>query len=159
MTTLTSAQVWQTIQQNLFAVLGMVTTHGEARTVGIVYCVVDHKFYISSKKDAWKIQHIRANPHVSITIPIHKSIPLIPWIKIPAATITFSGLATVLDNNEVSPEVLKALYRGIAQTSEILSTACAIQVVPQGHFLTYGVGMPMLQMRDTERARGRVPVG
>lgn len=158
MTTLTSEQVWQAIQQNIFAVLGMVTTSGEARTVGIVYCAVDRKFYISSKKDAWKIKYIRDNPHVSITIPIHKSIPLIPWIKIPAATITFSGVATVLENSEVGPGVLKALYRGIAQTDEILSTACTIQVVPQGNFLTYGVGMPMLQMRDTERARGRVPI-
>jgi hypothetical protein len=34
---LTTAKVWQEIEQNLFAVLGMVTSKGEARTVGIVW--------------------------------------------------------------------------------------------------------------------------
>jgi hypothetical protein len=36
---LSSKQVWGELENNLFAVLGMVTTKGEARTVGIVYVV------------------------------------------------------------------------------------------------------------------------
>jgi hypothetical protein len=40
----------------------------------------------------------------------------------------------------------------------VLAEATVIQVTPVGDFLTYGVGMPMLQMRDTVRARGRAPV-
>src|SRR5215217_1176342 len=85
---LTTAQVWQEIEANLFAVLGMVTPTGEARTAGIVYVVDDHKLYIGTDKAAWKTKHIVGNPHVSITIPIAKRIPFLPWIKIPAATIT-----------------------------------------------------------------------
>ena len=59
---LTTDQVWQEIEQNLFAVLGMVTPTGEARTVGIVYVVDDHKLYIGTQKAAWKAKHIAAQP-------------------------------------------------------------------------------------------------
>ena len=51
---LTPDQVWQEIENNLFAVLGMVTVTGEARTVGINYVVDDHKLYIGTDKTAWK---------------------------------------------------------------------------------------------------------
>ena len=73
---LTSDQVWQAIEKELFAVLGMVTAQGEARTVGIVYIVRDRKLYIGTDQAAWKARHVAANPHVSITIPIAKRILL-----------------------------------------------------------------------------------
>ena len=38
---LTADQVWQEIEKNHFAVLGMVTPTGEAHTVGIVYLIGD----------------------------------------------------------------------------------------------------------------------
>ena len=34
---LTTAQVWETIEKELFAVVGMVNAAGEARTAGLVY--------------------------------------------------------------------------------------------------------------------------
>ena len=96
MPTLTPEQVWTEIDKNMFAVLGMVTARQEARTAGIVYMTRDHTLYIGSAKDAWKVKHVSANPNVSLTVAIPKSIPFMPWIKIPAATITFQGTATVL---------------------------------------------------------------
>ncbi|NTU66061.1 MAG: pyridoxamine 5'-phosphate oxidase family protein, partial [Chloroflexi bacterium] len=94
---LTGAQVWQELGQEIFAVLGMVSASGEARTAGVVYIVHDRKLYIATKKTAWKARHIQNNPHVSITVPIARHVPFMPWIRIPAATITFSGTARVLD--------------------------------------------------------------
>lgn len=35
---------------------------------------------------------------------------------------------------------------------------CAIKVTPQGEFITYGVGMPLMQMRFPDKARGRADV-
>ncbi|HRW08967.1 MAG TPA: pyridoxamine 5'-phosphate oxidase family protein [Caldilineaceae bacterium] len=155
---LTTEQVWNEIEQNLFAVLGMVTPKGEARTVGIVYVVADHKFYIGSQKAAWKVKHIARNPGVSLTIPIAKRIPLMPWIKIPAATITLSGTANVWENSEVRPAILKKLYRDVVKDEAALAASCVIEVLPQGEFVTYGVGIPLMQMRFPEKARGRVAV-
>lgn len=155
---LTTGQVWQEIEQNLFAVLGMVTPQGEARTVGIVYVIDDHKLYIGTQKAAWKAKHIARNPHVSLTIPLAKRIPFLPWIKIPAATITFSGVAKVLENSEVKADVLKKLYHDVVKDEKVLAESCVIEVSPQEDFITYGVGIPLMQMRFPEKARGRVAV-
>ncbi|RME72219.1 MAG: pyridoxamine 5'-phosphate oxidase family protein [Chloroflexi bacterium] len=155
---ITTDQVWQEVEKQLFAVLGMVTASGEARTAGIVYVVHQRKLYISSLKTAWKIRHIRANPSVSLTIPIHKQIPLLPWIKIPAATITFSGRARILEPSDLPPEVVKPLFRGMTISPETSPPFAVIEVTPAGDFITYGVGVPLLTMRDPQKARGRVAV-
>jgi hypothetical protein len=151
-------QVWQEIEDGLFAVLGMVTARNEARTVGVVYVVRDHRFYIASDRDTWKVKHIAQNPHVSMTIPIHKAIPLVPWVKIPAATITFSGIARILDPDDVPPDIILAIFRGMAESRELIAEACLIEVTPVKDFVTYGVGVPLMKMRNPEEARGRTPV-
>jgi hypothetical protein len=158
MTELTTDQVWQAIEKELFAVLGMVTSQGEARTVGIVYAVRNRKLYIGTDQDAWKARHVAANPHVSLTIPIAKRIPLMPWFKIPAATITFCGEARLLPASETPLEILQAVFRGMAEDEELVATSCLIEVTPVKEFITYGIAMPMMQMRDPKKARGRVPV-
>lgn len=155
---LTPGQVWREIDRHLFAVIGVVTPKGEARTVGVVYVVADHKLYIATQKAAWKVKHIAQNPHVSLTITLDKRIPFMPWLKIPAATISFAGLARVLEHREVAPEVLHKLYRGVVKDEAALAASCVIEVVPQHDFITYGVGIPLLAMRFPEKARGRVAV-
>lgn len=158
-TQLTTEQVWLAIEKELFAVLGMVTAKQEARTVGVVYVVAERRLYIGTGRDAWKVKHVAANPHVSVTIPIAKRIPLMPWFKIPAATITFCGTARVLDAGEAPPELLRAVFRGLADNEELVAGSCLIEVTPEKEFITYGVGVSLMQMRDTKKARGRVPVG
>ncbi len=155
---LSSKQVWGELENNIFAVLGVVTTKGEARTVGIVYVVHMQKIYIASRNDTWKVRHIRENAHVSMTVTIPKRILFLPWIKIPAATISFSGIGTVLNPNNVGKDVLHSLLRGLETDTETLATMCVIEVQPVGDFITYGVGIPMMTMRQPEKARGRAPV-
>ncbi|MEZ4736456.1 MAG: pyridoxamine 5'-phosphate oxidase family protein [Caldilineaceae bacterium] len=155
---LTTDQVWKEIEQNLFAVLGMVTPSKEARTVGIVYVVQDRKLYIGTQKQSWKVKHIAQNPDVSLTVPIAKRIPFLPWIKIPAATITFAGEAKVCENSEVNANVLKSLYRGVVKDEQAMAASCVLEVTPQGEFITYGVGIPLMQMRFPDKARGRAAV-
>lgn len=158
MPNLTAVEVWTVLEKNLFAVLGMVTANLESRTVGIVYVVRDHKLYIGSDYDSWKVRHIIQNPYVSITVPITKRIPLLPWIKIPAATITFSGRAQIHATAEIDPSILKAIYRSTADDRELMQGLCIIEVEPEKDFLTYGVGVPLLTMRNPQQARGRVRV-
>ena len=155
---LTPDQVWQEIEKNFFAVLGMVNPKGEARTVGIVYVAHGRKLYTGSQKETWKVKHIRHNPHVSLTVTIAKRVPLLPWIKVPAATITFAGEAKVLESREVKADVLKALYRDVVKDETAMAESCVIEVTPAGEFITYGVGVPLMQMRFPDKARGRVAV-
>lgn len=41
---------------------------------------------------------------------------------------------------------------------EIHADTCILEVEPEGQFVTYGVGVPLLAMRDPRKAEGRVPV-
>jgi hypothetical protein len=155
---ITTDQVWKEVEKQIFAVLGMVTAKGEARTVGIVYAVRDRHIYITSGKDAWKTKYIEQNPHVSLTVTIPKRIPFLPWIHIPAATITFQGEASLLGVEDVEPEIRKKLLKGLEIDDEFIANTSVIRVQPRGHFLTYGVGVSLLTMRKPQEAGGRVPV-
>jgi hypothetical protein len=95
---------------------------------------------------------------VSITVPIPKRIPFLPWLKIPSATITFSGRASVMTPGEAPTGIAQLLFRGLVRDQEAMSASCVIEVIPEKDFITYGVGMPLMQMRIPEKARRRVPV-
>lgn len=155
---LSPERVWPAIEKELFAVLGMVTASGQARTVGIVYVVRERKLVIATGQDTWKARHVAANPHVSVTIPIAKRIPIMPWVKIPAATITFSGVARVSPARDAPPDLLRAVFRQMADDKAMVAKSCLIEVTPIKEFVTYGVGVSLMQMRDPEQARGRAPV-
>ena len=155
---LQSQQVWKEIAKQLFCVLGLVTSGGEARTVGVVYLVKDHKIYIGTGQKTWKARHITDNPGVSITIPIAKRVPIAPWVKIPQATISFSGRARVFPAAGADPELLRLVFRHYADDPEFMRDNCIIEVTPQGEFITYGVGIPTIKMRHPHLARGRAPV-
>ena len=155
---LTTAQVWQTIDKELFAVVGMVNAANEARTAGLVYIVRDRKLYLATGADTWKARHIAANPHVSVTIPIAKRVPIMPWMKIPQATITFQGEANVCGAGEAMPELLQKLLGPMANDQELIAGSCLIEIVPSGEFVTYGIGVRLIEMRDPNKARGRAPV-
>jgi hypothetical protein len=155
---ISSTLVWNELKKELFAVLGMVTAQGEARTVGIVYIVHANKLYISTKTGSWKARHVKSNPNVSITVPIAKRIPIMSWIKIPQATISFSGIAKVFDAKDVGADILHTLMRGLEADPERLAGLSVLEIEPQGEFVTYGIGIPLMQMRFPEKARGRTPV-
>lgn len=154
---LSSEQVWQAIEKELFAVVGMVTARQEARTAGVVYVVRDRKLYVATGADTWKARHIAANPNVSVTIPIAKRIFFMPWMKVPAATITFAGTARVLNAKDAPRELLAAIFRGMANDDKMVAESCLIEITPIKEFVTYGVGVSLMQMRDPEQARGRAP--
>jgi len=155
---LSAQQVWQIIDKELFAVVGMVNAHNEARTAGILYAVRDRKLYFITGRDTWKARHIAANPHVSVTVPIAKRVPIMPWMKIPQATITFQGTSHVCGAGEAMPDLLQKLLGPMANDKELIAGSCLIEIVPEGEFVTYGIGVRLIEMRDPNKARGRAPV-
>ncbi len=155
MANLTTAQVWAEIENQMFGIVGMVSAKNEARTAGIVYIVRDHKLYFGTAKAEWKTRHIAQNQNVSMTIPIAKRIPFMPWIKIPQATITFAGVANVMGSDEAPAEIVQTLH---ADISGVDHETTIIEITPVKEFVTYGVGVSLQTMRDTVKARGRVAV-
>jgi len=73
---LTSNLVWKELGRELFGVLGMVTSKGESRTVGIVYIVHQKKIFIATSEQSWKARHIRRNPSDSANRQADSSLTL-----------------------------------------------------------------------------------
>ncbi len=154
----TTDSVWKAVESNPFGVLAFVNPAGEARSAGVVYTVRNRTFYITTGCDTWKARHIRTNPHVSLTVTIPKRVPFLPFVKVPSAVATCQGTATILPVDAVDRQILERLYRGLELTDERLAGSCIIEVRPSGDFVTYGIGVPMIRMREPEEAIGRAPV-
>ncbi|UOE43659.1 pyridoxamine 5'-phosphate oxidase family protein [Agromyces larvae] len=156
MVDLTRDTVWQTMASTNFMVVGMVTARGEARTAGVMHAVHDGRVWFTTSSADWKTRHLTAHPQVSVTVAIPKRVWFLPWIRIPAATITFSGAAEPTPVADLAPDVAHALLHGLEFGDEAAQGITAFAVRPRGDFVTYGVGVSAMGMRDTERARGRV---
>ncbi|MDJ0929458.1 MAG: pyridoxamine 5'-phosphate oxidase family protein [Gammaproteobacteria bacterium] len=102
----TTESVWQALGKHQFAVLSWVTPKGEARSAGIIYLVKDRKLIIGSESTSWKTRHIRANPHVSMTVLSKRRIIFLPWVRLPDATIAFHGRARVIEPADIDQNVL-----------------------------------------------------
>ncbi len=110
--------VWKEIEKRSFAVLSYVNPKHQARSAGIVYFPIDRVLYVRAAKSSWKAKHILLNPHVALNVTISKRVPFMPWIKIPDATIAFSGTARVLPMSDVDPKLLEALV-GLTERLEM----------------------------------------
>ncbi|MBG6237835.1 hypothetical protein IWX78_000790 [Mycetocola sp. CAN_C7] len=160
MADLTTDEVWRVLEKQNFMVIGMVSARGQARTAGVMPYTADRTLWFTTNDDEWKARHIISNPEVSATVAIPKRVPLLPWIKVPAAMITFSGVAEVVPATRMPAAARKALTRGLELTEDgSRGTLLGVGVRPVGDFITYGVGVSVIKMRDTEAARGRAPSG
>jgi hypothetical protein len=154
---LTSEQVWHQVAKVSFAVLGYVTPAGEPRSSGVVYKTVGRRLYVAVASDSWKARHIAASGRVAVTVPVRRGGLLSLVAPIPAATVSFH--ATAIVHPAGSPQVgslLKSL--GSLLPAERRASACLIEILPEGAFVTYGLGVSLSKMRDPAAARARVSV-
>jgi hypothetical protein len=154
---LTTEQVWQQVAKGSFAVLSYVTPAGEPRSSGVLYTTVGRRLYIAVADDSWKARHVAASGRVAVTVPVRRGGLLSLVAPIPPATVSFH--ATAIVHPADSPEV-RSVLKELASLlpAERRASVCIIEVVPEGCFVTYGVGVSLTQMRDPAAARARVPV-
>jgi len=155
---LTCDQVWREVKKQQFAVLGTVSRKGQPLTTGIVYTVKGKHLYITTGRSLQKARNIQNNPGVSLTVTIEKRIPFLPWVKIPAATITFQGEATLHGPDEIEPHIQKSLVGKLKLREEEKADQCFVRVKPERNFVTYGVGVSLRTMLEPARAMARIPV-
>lgn len=154
---LTGEEVWRALAKASFAVLGYVTPSGDPRSSGVVYRTVDRHLYVVVGSDSWKARHISAAGRVAVTVPVHRGGILSLVFPIPPATISFHAKAVV--HSSESPRV-RAIVEEAASTlpRERRVSSSVIEIVPEGSFVMYGLGVPLMKMRDPAKARARVPV-
>ena len=145
--------VWKEIEKWPFAVLGFVNPSGEPRAAGVMYVARNRRLNVVTGPDTWKVRHIRANPNVSVTVTVQR-LP-IRIRQAPPAVITFYGHATIVPMDDVDAALRSDLMRGIDNT---MGEMCVIQIEPVGHFVTYGIGVPLMKMRAPDQALARVPI-
>jgi Pyridoxamine 5'-phosphate oxidase len=154
---LTTEQVWHQVAKASFAVLSHVTPAGEPRSSGVVYKTVGRRLYVAVAPDSWKARHIAAGRRVAVTVPVRRGGILSLVLPIPPATVSFH--ATAIVHPAGSPQVRSLLKElGSLIPVERRTSACVIEVVPEGAFLTYALGVPLRKMRDPAAARARIPV-
>ena len=154
---LTPSHVWHAIERRSFAIVGYTTPAGDPRSSGVVYQAADRRLYVAVEPDGWKARHIAASGRVSVTVPVHRGGLLAPVAPIPPATISFHGAAVVRPPGTSQTRALIERL-GSLLPPERRADAAVIEIVPEGAFVTYGVGIPLREMRNTARARARVPV-
>lgn len=160
MADLTTDDVWRVLEKQNFMVVGMISARGAARTAGVMLYTVDRTLWFTTNDITWTARHIAVHPEVSVTVTIPKRVPFVPWVRIPAATITFSGVAGIVPATRMPAVARKALTKGLKQVEDgSEGQLLGIGIRPAGDFITYGVGVPLITMLDTVTARGRAPSG
>jgi hypothetical protein len=154
---LSTEAVWQALAKASFAVVSHVNGAGEPRSSGVVYGVAARRMYVAVAADGWKARQIVSGQEVSVTVPVRRGGILALLAPIPPATITFHARATVhpagsLDIGSVSEDLVKLM------PASRRAGSCVIELVPEGRFLTYGIGVSLMDMADPASAMARVPV-
>ena len=154
---LTGEQVWRAVAKASFAVIGYVTPSGEPRSSGVVYKTVGRRLYVAVAPDSWKARHVAASGRVAVTVTVRRGGILSLVIPIPPATISFHADAIV--HQAGSPEVGTVLKElGALLPADRRDSARLIEILPEGEFVTYAIGIPLNKMRDPVASRARVPV-
>jgi hypothetical protein len=153
----TPEQVWREIERASFAVVGYVTPSGEARSSGVVYKTSGKRLYFAVAPDSWKARHIAASRRVSVTVPVHRGGILALVAPIPPATISFHAAVIVHPAGSVRLNSLSKELGSLLPPGQ-RDSAVLIELIPEGRFLTYGVGVSLTDMRKPELAEAVVPV-
>lgn len=149
-------RVWAELSKASFAILSFVTPKGEPRSSGVVYAIESRRFYCAVAPDSWKARQIRDGQDLAVTVPVRRGGLLSLVAPIPPATVSFHARAIVhpagsLDVRALSPKLQSLLPRDRRE-------ATVLELVPEGSFLTYGIGVSLKEMLDPEVAQAHVAI-
>jgi pyridoxamine 5'-phosphate oxidase-like protein len=152
---LTREAVWRELERASFAVLAHLNDAGEPRSSGVVYGVAQGRLYVVVAADGWKAHDLHTGDQVAVTVPVRRGGLLALLFPIPPATISFHATVTAHEPGAVGPGQLPAdLARLLPEHAA--GSSVLLELVPVGAFLTYGIGVPLLDLRRPEVAHGRV---
>jgi hypothetical protein len=153
---LTASDVWRALGKHSFAVMSHVTASGEPRSSGVVYGTDGGQVLVVVAASSWKARTIADGQLVSMTVPVRRGGILSLLFPIPPAAISFRAKAQVgepcmLDRSSLPKKFARLLPPPLAES-------CVLRLTPVGNFVTYGIGVSLMAMRDPEVSFARVPV-
>jgi len=152
-----SERVWRHISAGSFAVLSHVTSGFEPRSSGVSYATVGRRLYVAVAPDSWKARQVADGQLVSLVVPVRRGGLLSALLPIPPATIAFRARARVRPMGSIDITVLPApLVRALRALG--YASNSILELAPEGRFLTYGIGVSILAMRDSALAQASIPI-
>ena len=147
------------VMKKTFGVLNTINDDGSPHTTGVLYGVSPQssKFalYIVTSKKYKKIKNIQNNPQVSFTIifPHH-------WLRfVPANTVTFNGIAEVIDFYSegvldifLQKRILRMITKNLSPKEK--EEYVFIKIKPLPKVLCYGLGYNIFKLRSSHAEGG-----
>ena len=154
---LTTERVWNELEKISFAVISYVTPAGKPRSSGVMCTAARRRLYLVTAADSWKARQICDGDEVAVTVPVRRGGLLSLISPIPPATVSFHATARVHPAGPVSIEqVPKKLISQLPR--ERRGAGCLLELVPEGNFLAYGLGVSLRDMAKPDAALAHVPV-
>jgi Pyridoxamine 5'-phosphate oxidase len=156
---LSTEDVWRQIAKASFAYVAHVTPSGEPRVSGVVFKSAGRRLYIAVDPDSWKAKHIEAHGRVCVVVPVRRGGILALVLPLPPATISFQAIAVVHPAGPISQLTSAPKELASMVPEERREVARVIELTPDGEFLTYGLGVSLMEMMHPAMALARVPAG
>jgi hypothetical protein len=150
-------EVWDAIDHASFAVLSHVAPSGEPRSSGVVFATDARRIYVAVDPAGWKARQVRDGSVVSMVVTVRRGGLLSLVFPIPPATITFRARVRVLALRDLDQGTLPASLAKLVPPDRA-ANALVFELAPEGRFVTFGIGVPLMRMRDPAASRALVPV-
>jgi hypothetical protein len=152
----TTEQVWDEVSKASFAVISYLTPSGEPRSCGVVYGTAGRSLYVVIAPDSWKARHIKDGDRVAVTVPVRVGGLLSFLFPIPPATVSLKARVVV---HPIGSLDLRSVSQKLASLQpEENPAGIVLELVPEGLFLTYGVGVSLADLSKPTVAQAHVPV-
>jgi hypothetical protein len=148
--------VWRALKEASFAIVSHVTPGGEPRSSGVVYGIADGRVYFAVAPQSWKAREISDGQRVAVTVPVRRGGLLSLLLPIPPATVSFHAQAIVHPPNTIDLGAVSKKLESLVPKERRAATV--IELIPEGSFLTYGIGVSLWDMRHPAAALAHVPL-
>ncbi|MFX1242982.1 MAG: pyridoxamine 5'-phosphate oxidase family protein [Promethearchaeota archaeon] len=121
----------------------------------VLYQSDGYVIYCMTGKDTLKARNIRSNNKVSVTLPFRKNF-LHKIIPAPPAELHFTAKAEIKSFDNEEARTIFSKYLKYQENVDSQEENVWIKITPFKRISTYGVGIPLLKMRNPEKARNLV---
>ncbi len=152
----TTEQVWREVAKRWFLTLSFTTRDGKPRSCGLVYAKSDRHVFVEIHPGSLKAREIHDGDEVSVTVPVRRGGPLSLVMPIPPAAISFHARVIAHPLGAVDLGDISKTFAGLPE--EVRKGSIVFELEPEGQFMTFGIGISLMEMRDLNKALGRAPV-
>ena len=146
------------IKRNRWLTLSTTSPKGTPQSSLVVYASDGHQLVILTGKKTQKVKNLARSPVASITIPFYKNLLHRLITVAPPASIVFKAEVEIID---FSDEAVSDFYQrtlGFKLPEVVMEDSVWLRIIPKGSATCHGVGVPLFELRDPEKAHKIIPL-